>query len=78
MLYYLACMTAVRLKGPPRNIFLELGNGEKFLFRGYVPDVPVVTTGLTMKIGLIVTHLLHEVDLMLGINWLQLVNLVVD
>ena len=31
-----------------------------------------------MKIGLTVTNLLHEVDLVLGINWLQLVNLVVD
>ena len=62
----------------PHDIFLELGNGAKFLSRGYVPDVPVVTTSLTMKIGLTFTHLLHEVDLMLGINWLQLVNHVVD
>ena len=31
-----------------------------------------------MKIGLTVTNLLHEVDLVLGINWLQLVNPVVD
>ena len=45
---------------------------------GYVPDVPVVTAGLTVKIGLTVTNLLHEVDLVLGINWLQLVNPVVD
>ena len=65
-------------KGIPRDIFLELGNGEKYLFRGYVPDVPVVTIGLKMKIGLTITNLLHEVDLVLGINWLQLVNPVVD
>ena len=31
-----------------------------------------------MKIGLAVTNLLHEVDLVLGINWLQLLNPVVD
>ena len=31
-----------------------------------------------MKVGLTVTNLLHEVDLVLDINWLQLVNLVVD
>ena len=74
----LACITTVGLKGIPRDIFLELGNGEKILSRGYVPDVPMVTAGLTVKVGLIVTNLLHEVDLVLGINWLQLVNPVVD
>ena len=73
-----ACVTTAGLKGKPRDIFLELGNGEKFLSRGYVPDVPVVTVGLTVKVGLTITNLLHEVDLMLGIKWLQLVNPVVD
>ena len=33
---------------------------------------------MTVKAGLTVTNLLHEVDLVLGINWLQLVNPVVD
>ena len=65
-----ACVTAVGLKGKPQDTFLELGNGQKFLSRGFVPDVPVVTAGLTVKIGLTVTSLLHEVDLVLGINWL--------
>ena len=65
-----ACVTIVGLKGNPHGIFLELGNGEKVLSRGYVPDVPVVTTALTVKVGLTVTSLLHEVDLVLGINWL--------
>ena len=31
-----------------------------------------------MRVGLTVTSLLHEVDLVLGVNWLQLVNPVVD
>ena len=66
----LAYMTTVGLKGMPDDIFLELGNGEKFLSQGYVLGVPVVTVGLTMKVGLTVTNLLHEVDLVLGINWL--------
>ena len=39
---------------------------------------PIVTAGLTVKIGLTVTNLLHEVDLVLGMTWLQLVNPVVD
>ena len=72
------CVSTVGLKGQPRNTFLELGNGAKFLSRGYVPDVLVVTTGLTIKIGLTVTNLLHDVDIVLGINLLQLVNPVVD
>ena len=61
-------MTAVGLKGTPHDVFLELGNGEKFLSRGYVPDVLLVTAGLTVKIGLTATNLLHEVDVGLGIN----------
>ena len=68
------CVTAVGLKGTPRDVFLELGNGEKYLSRGYVPEVLEVAAGLTVKIGLTITNLLHEVDLVLGINWLQLVN----
>ena len=64
----LSCVTYVGLKGIARDVFLELGNGEKYLSRGYVPDVPIVTVGLTVKIGLTVTNLLHAVDLVLGIN----------
>ena len=71
------CVTAVGLKGTPRDVFLELGNGEKYLSKGYVPEVHVVTAGLAVKIGLNVSNLLHEVDLVLGINWFQLVNPVV-
>ena len=63
-----ACVIAVGLKGKPQDTFLELGNDQKFLPRGFVPEVPVVTVGLTVKIGFTVTSLLHEVDLVLGIN----------
>ena len=73
-----SCVTKVGLKGLPRDVFLELGNGQKYLSRGYVLDVPIVTAGLTVKMGLTVTNLLHEVDLVLGMNWLQLVNPVID
>ena len=68
------CVTAVRLKGIPRDVFLELGNGQKYLSRGYVPDVPVVTAGITITIGFTITTLLHDLDLVLGMNWLELVN----
>ena len=66
------------MKGVPRDVLLELGNGERILSRGYIPDVPVVTARLTVKIGLIVTNLLHDVDLVLGMNWLQTVKPIVD
>ena len=61
-----SCVTAVGLKGQPQDTFLELGNGQKYLSRGFVPDVPIVTVGLTVRVGLTVTSLLHEVDLVLG------------
>ena len=73
-----SCVTKVGLKGLPRDVFLELGNGQKYLSRGYVPDVPIVIAGLTIKVGLTVTNLLYEVDLILGMNWLQLVNPMID
>ena len=73
-----ACVAAIQLKGIPRDVFLELGNGQKYLSRGYVPDVPIVTAGLTVKIGFTITTLLHDVDLVLGMNWLELVNPVID
>ena len=71
-------MTHVGLKGVPRDLFLKLGNGEKYLSRGYVLEVPIVIARLTVKIPLVVTNLLLEVDLVLGIHWLQLFNPVVD
>ena len=78
MFRYPSCITAVGLKGQPQDTFLELGNGQKFLWRGLVFDVPVVTAGLTVRVGLTVTSLLHEVDLVLDINELQLANPMVD
>ena len=55
-----------------------MGNGQKFLSRGFVPAVPVVTVGLTVCVGLTVTTLFHDVDLVLGMNWLQLVSPIID
>ena len=33
-----SCVTACGLKGVPRDVFLELGNGEKILSQGYCED----------------------------------------
>ena len=67
-----ACMTMCGIRANPRDVFFELGNGGKFLSRGLIPDVPIVTVGIT------VTKLLHEMDLVLGMTWLKLVNPIVD
>ena len=63
-----ACIAAVGLMGKSQDTFLELGNGQKFLSRGFVPEAPVVSAGLTVRVGLTVTSLLHEVDLVLGLT----------
>ena len=63
-----ACLAACGLKGVPRDVFLELGNREKILSSGYIPNIPVVTTSLIVKTGLTFTSLLHDVDLVLGMN----------
>ena len=52
-----SCSTTVGLKGIPHDIFLELGNGENFLSRGYVPEIPAVTVRLTMRVGITVKNL---------------------
>ena len=62
------------LKSTSEDTLLELGNGDRILSRGKVNDVPVVTAGLSVKLDLTVTKLLHNVDLVLGINWLQTVG----
>ena len=56
------------------NTFLELGDGKKVLSRGRAVDVPVVTSGYTMRTNLTVSNLLHGVDLVLGMTWLKVAD----
>ena len=49
-----------------------------FLSRGYVPEVPVTLSGHTSTVDLIVTSLLHSVDVVLGMTWLKSVRPVID
>ena len=58
--------------------FLELGDGRKILSKGKVVNVPIVTADFTVKIELMVASLLHDVDLILGMNWLLAVNPLID
>ena len=54
-----------------RNTFLGLGDGTKVLPRGRAVDAPIVIAGYTLKTDLTITNLLHDVDLVLGMTWLQ-------
>ena len=44
-----SCVATIGLKGIPQDVFLELGNGQKYLSRGCVPQVPIATAGLVVK-----------------------------
>ena len=48
--------------------------GKKVLSRGRAVDVPVVTSGYTMRTNLIVSNLLHGVDIVLGMTWLKVAD----
>ena len=62
------CVNMCGLKVKSQDVFFELGNREKFLSRGFIPYVPIITAGLIVKLGLTVTNLLHRVDLALGMT----------
>ena len=72
------CSTIARLSCVPHDTFLELGNGARALSRGMVQGAPITLAGVTTKLDLTVSSLLHEVDIVLGINWLKTVNPIID
>ena len=67
----LASVTQCGLSVESHHTFLELGDGKQVLSRGRAIDVPVVTSGYTVKMNLIVSRLLHGMDVMLGMTWLK-------
>ena len=69
-----AGVTQCGLTVQSHNTFLELGDGKKVLSRGRAVNVPVVTSGFTMRTNLTVTNLLHGVDLVLGMAWLKVAD----
>ena len=71
-------MTVAGLQGKISDTFLELGNGQHVLSRGYVPEVPVKLLGHTSTVDMTVTSLLHDVDLVLGMTWLKSVPPIID
>ena len=74
----LECSTIAGLSCVPHDTLLELGNGARALSRGMVQGAPITLAGVTTNFNLIVSSLLHEVDIVLGINWLKTVNPIID
>ena len=72
------CCTIGGLSCVPHDTFLELGNGQKALSRGLVQDAPITLGGVTTKTDLTVSNLLHNMDIVLGNNWLKFVNPFID
>ena len=72
------CSTIAGLSCVPHDTFLELGNGARALSRGMVQGAPITLAGVTTRLDLTVSSLLHEVDIVLGINWLKTVNPIID
>ena len=72
------CCNVAGLSCVPHDTFLELGNGTTALSRGMVQGAPITLASATSRIDLTVSHLLHDVDIVLGINWLKSVNPLID
>ena len=71
-------MTVARLQGKRSDTFLELGNGQCVLSRGYILEVLVTLSGHTSTVDLTFTSLLHSVDVVLGMTWLKSVRPLID
>ena len=74
MFYFPASVMQCGLTVESHNTFLELRDGRKVLSRGRAVDVPIVTSGYTMRTSLTVTRLLHGVDVVLGMIWLKVAD----
>ena len=61
-----------------RRYALGTGKRRTYPFRGKMKDVLVLTADLSVKLDLTVTKLLHNVDVVLGMNWLCTVNPIID
>ena len=72
------CMTVAGLQGKRSDTFLELGNGQRVLSRGYVPEVPVTLSGHTSTVDMTVTSLQHDVGVALCMTWLNSVQPIID
>ena len=73
-----SCCTVAGLSCVPCDTFLELGNDTTALSRGKVQGAPIMTASVTARMDLTLSHLLHDVDIVLGMNWLKHINPIID
>ena len=57
---------------------MELGDEQKILSKGKAVDVPIVAADIRVRRDATVTYLLYDVDLVLGVEWLPVVNPLID
>ena len=48
------------------------------LSHGKVQGAPITTTSVIARMDLTILHLLHDVDIVLGINWFKHINPLID
>ena len=69
---------AVGLNCTTSETFLELADGTRVISAGRAPAVLFSIGGNSFRMDFTVTKLLHGVDLVLGMTWLQRVNPLID
>ena len=72
------CSIIAGLSCVPHDTFLELGNGARTLSRGMVQGAPITMAGVTTRLDLTISSLLHEIDIVLRINWLKTVSPIIE
>ena len=70
--------TICELQLNPEILHLELADGSKVQSTQKADNVNVVVGKSICRVSFIVTKLLKDVDLVLGVNWLSLWNPVID
>ena len=66
------------LRTVPEETVLELADGRKLLSNGVCPNVLISVSTATSRIDLTVSPLLQNVDVILGANWLQMTEPLID
>ena len=71
-------VTSLGLKTSPALVHLELEDGSKIQSTQQVQGVRCTMGNLVCRLDFTVTKLLHQVDLVLRVNWLESWNVVID
>ena len=61
-----------------QETLLELADGRKLLSQGKCPHTIITVSNKNCKVDLTVCPLMKDIDVILGINWLQMTNPLID